>query len=789
MAKMTQGDAAVDDAVSEQCDNSLLSGAYLELFQTLIEAIPNPVYYQAANGRYLACNTLFAEFHGKEKEDILGKTVFAVISAPDAETQWASDQELLHSRIRQQYRTVLSYADGGLRDVVLSKALHIGPDDIPCGILGIIMEINQCPAKGSCHEEVCQINRFLSTIIENIPHAVFIKDTVDLKFVLVNKASEKLFGAPTRELIGKTVYDVFPGEVAEVFAGHDRQVVCSLQDEEHFVSPVRTFHVGARLHDIKKVPIFNGVGQPEYLLGIAEDVTERELFENQLQESERLYRTVMNQSSDGIFTFDPYTGRIQLVNEQLSQLTGFNQSKLLKMTLDELVCYHAETIIRQTINPQRSGREFFGVMDFRKADGSNVSVEVNASRVEWGGWLMIIVNVRDVTDRLTQEQEIRRDAALANRVQKRLLPPDFSGTLLTVKTIYDPLQVVSGDFYDYRWSDDGQTFFGYVADAMGHGLSTALMTTAVSVLLRESVKQENLSLYERISWVNNESLHYLADHSFVALACFEIDFKRRILTIVCCGINKFIANNNLFRGLVKLPGSFLGVHKDLSSTEISMSFQPGDFFCFMTDGLYDLFDEQEDLAPPDFAHMQQQLIGKLNSERHGDDASALCLNVNAAAATGSSERRQNQEPQMFLRLRFQGYLGVALIWPLVSCFIRQAQGMNGAGLFEIGVLEAVNNAVKHSSVNDLDTMVAVTLRCIKRRWLVIRVRDHGPGFPGNEKLRILREKKQLFDDDYYAVGGRGLPFMVSACDILKFNKTGNEVLLAKRIKTIEAGGR
>ncbi|HWR41417.1 MAG TPA: PAS domain S-box protein [Patescibacteria group bacterium] len=758
-------------------ETEFLSGLNPELFQTLIEVIPNPVHYKSLDGRYLACNTLFAEYIGRDKKTILGKTVYEVMDDREAEIQWLADQELLKSRIRQQYRTMLLHADGSLRDVVMSNALHETHGE-PCGILGIIMEINLCPAKGLCHEEVCQSNRFLSTIIANIPHAVFIKDTTNMKFVLVNKASETLFGTPARNLIGKTVYDVLSAEEAAVFSGQDWQMGYMLKAGP-LSGPVRTVQLGDRRHDIKKVPIFSAEGRPEYLLGIAEDVTERELYEKQLQESELLYRTVMNQSSDGIFTFDPRTGRIQLVNEQLSKLTGLDQAALLTMTLPQLAGYDAEMIVRQTMNPQRSGREFFGAMDFNKADGSNVPVEVSASRVEWGGGQMVIVNVRDVTERLTQEQEIRRDAALANRVQRRLLPPDFSKNGLTVKTVYDPLQVVSGDFYDYRWSEDRRTFFGYVADAMGHGLSTALMTTAISVLLRESVKQKQFSLYERVSWVNNESLHYLADHSFVAMAAFEIDRRRRRITIVCCGINKFIANNCLFQGLVKLPGSFLGVHKDLGSTEITMSYQPGDFFCFMSDGLYDLFDEQEALTVSDFDQMQQLLRSKLQLERHGDDAAALCLHLGDTSRSGEPEAKLI--PPMFLRLRFQGYLGVALIWPLVSRFIRQSQGRAGASLFEIGVLEAVNNAVKHSSGNDLDTMVAVTLHCVAERWLVVRVKDQGPGFPGNDKLDILRKKEQLFDDDYYAVGGRGLPFMVSACDMLKFNGKGNEVLLAKKL--------
>ncbi len=128
-------------------------------------------------------------------------------------------------------------------------------------------------------DELRRTNRFLDSIVENIPDMVFVKDAEELRFVRFNRAGEELLGMARENLIGKSDRDLFPEDQAEFFIRTDRRVI-----EEGGVFAVReeplTTLNGTHMLSTKKIPILDEDGTPLYLLGIARDITqERERAE------------------------------------------------------------------------------------------------------------------------------------------------------------------------------------------------------------------------------------------------------------------------------------------------------------------------------------------------------------------------------------------------------------------------------------------------------------------------------------------------------------------------------
>ncbi len=148
-----------------------------------------------------------------------------------------------------------------------------------------------------------RIHAFLDSIIENIPDMIFVKDAKELRFVLFNKAGEELLGYSRQELIGKNDYDFFPKTEADFFTAKDRQVLTRgkvvVIDEEtiHTKNGLKTLHT-------KKIPLLDANGEPQYLLGISEDVTVRKQNEMKLtQRTQELAQAQVEKEQTELFAY------------------------------------------------------------------------------------------------------------------------------------------------------------------------------------------------------------------------------------------------------------------------------------------------------------------------------------------------------------------------------------------------------------------------------------------------------------------------------------------------------
>jgi PAS domain S-box-containing protein len=123
---------------------------------------------------------------------------------------------------------------------------------------------------------------FLESLLDHLPHMVYLKDAETLRFVRVNRAGERLLGMSREELLGRSDDDFFAPPRAAAMAAMDRAALArpgETVDEVSFTVRGR----GRRTFSVKKVSMRDADGVPRFLLGIAEDVTERKLAEANLE--------------------------------------------------------------------------------------------------------------------------------------------------------------------------------------------------------------------------------------------------------------------------------------------------------------------------------------------------------------------------------------------------------------------------------------------------------------------------------------------------------------------------
>jgi len=129
--------------------------------------------------------------------------------------------------------------------------------------------------------------------------------------------------------------------------------------------------------------------------------------EAQLQTERDFFSAVLQQSSDGVLLFEPEDLRIREVNPRICHMLGYEREELLGMKYSELLdadLQSAAEIVRRILhNKLPLVRE----CNLRKKDGVPVAVEVNVGLVETGGRQLIMVNLRDLTERKQAEQRLQ----------------------------------------------------------------------------------------------------------------------------------------------------------------------------------------------------------------------------------------------------------------------------------------------------------------------------------------------------------------------------------------------
>ena len=131
-------------------------------------------------------------------------------------------------------------------------------------------------------EELEKSTEYLDLLIENIPLMVFVKDAKDLRFIRFNKAGLELLGITKSEILGKNDYDFFPKHQADSFTIKDREVIAGNQVVDIQEEVILSRTLGTRILHTKKIPLFGQDGNPQYLLGVSEDITDKKKNEEDI---------------------------------------------------------------------------------------------------------------------------------------------------------------------------------------------------------------------------------------------------------------------------------------------------------------------------------------------------------------------------------------------------------------------------------------------------------------------------------------------------------------------------
>ncbi|MHC1697170.1 MAG: ATP-binding protein [Geobacteraceae bacterium] len=113
----------------------------MKFLHTLLDTIPNPIFYTDGNGNCSGCNKAYEGFFGKTKEEITGHPaqdlhLVNLVKIPVGAGNNPPDN---HDILR--YEALLEHSDGTKRNVIFSKAAYADIEGNPAGLVGVVLDI------------------------------------------------------------------------------------------------------------------------------------------------------------------------------------------------------------------------------------------------------------------------------------------------------------------------------------------------------------------------------------------------------------------------------------------------------------------------------------------------------------------------------------------------------------------------------------------------------------------------------------------------------------------------
>jgi len=156
----------------------------LSFLQSVIDTLPNPIFYKDNLGLYRYCNVAFLDYLGYKRDEIINHSVYHIAPKELADVYHNADLDLMNSKGHQIYEANVKYADGTLRDVLFNKETHINECGDVLGLVGIMQDITE---QNSMKNQVDMLYKVKDVLLEINKSIMIYNDELDFIKVLLKK--------------------------------------------------------------------------------------------------------------------------------------------------------------------------------------------------------------------------------------------------------------------------------------------------------------------------------------------------------------------------------------------------------------------------------------------------------------------------------------------------------------------------------------------------------------------------------------------------------------------------
>ncbi len=376
-----------------------------ERYRSIFENAAEGIFQATEDGRFIMANPSLARIYGYGSTEELIAEVTDIASQlyvnPEqrAEFKRQLDEQGMVAGFEAQFRR----RDGAKIWVTINAAGKFDEDRGITYYEGTVEDIT----KRKRAEDLLRENKaFLATLLNAIPVPVFYKDS-EARYLGFNRAFEEFFGKTRDQLVGKSVFDINPRELAEVYHAKDAEL---LQNQGTQIYDSQVKDARGALHDVvfHKATFMDTGGSVLGLIGAILDITERKQVEDALGESEERFRLLVENAPDAIFV--QTQGLFAFVNPSALELFGAaSKDQLAGSPVLDRVHPSCLEMVRERMRFLKTEKRQAPLAELKyiTLDGTVVDVETSSVPITYEDNDGALVFVRDISERKRAEEALR----------------------------------------------------------------------------------------------------------------------------------------------------------------------------------------------------------------------------------------------------------------------------------------------------------------------------------------------------------------------------------------------
>jgi PAS domain S-box-containing protein len=407
--------AVFDDITkSKQAENELRESE--ELLRSYLESAPDGVYMMDLQGTFLYGNQKCEEIIGYRREELIGKNFVELnlLTEKSLNKAFGLLQASMEGKPTGPDELELINKEGRTIPVEISTSLVVYMRQKV--VLGFVRDITM---RRQAEEKTRESEEKLRSIIENSSDQIFMLDK-DYKYLSVNRALTETAGKSPQEMIGISISEIYPENIAIQFSNNCKYVFDtgnSISIKEKYFLHGRDYYISTSLN-----PVRDGSGKVIAVTGIARDITEAKQAEEEIQrnheellatndrlekmlqtqersrlsllsiledekhsrmallKSEDKYRSILENMEESYFEVD-IAGNFTFFNDAMCRLLGYSRDELMGMNNRQFATEEYAKKIYHAFNTVfKTGQSAQGFdWELIRKDGARLIVETSIS--------------------------------------------------------------------------------------------------------------------------------------------------------------------------------------------------------------------------------------------------------------------------------------------------------------------------------------------------------------------------------------------------------------------------